>query len=45
MNKVTGISSVIKIRNTQLELERIELQKQDSGKPREETRQYTLSIA
>jgi len=45
MNKVTGISSVTKIRNTQLELGQIELQKQDSGKRREETRQYTLSIA
>ena len=41
---MSGISLAIKIRSIQLELELIELQKQDSGKLLEEIRPFTASI-
>jgi hypothetical protein len=44
MNKQNGISSVIKIRNIQQAAVQIELQKLDSGKLQEETKQFTLTI-
>lgn len=44
MKKLNGFSSVIKTRNIQLVVVQIELQKQDSGKLLEETKQYILTI-
>lgn len=45
MSRMNGTSLAIKIRNIQLELARIEQQKQDFGKPQEETRPFTPGIA